>query len=476
MSLAKQLRFLIYCIRQLPFVCYSTVQYLLLSRFQDARTKRELEDLSLRIHLVTQVIKKSTQDVDTVTIEQTQGLLGAPQPPRKHEVGIPLVISYSQPAEIEEMVDAAVLALCPDSIGPAVIQKSKYASCKAEWQGARVNAAHDYASYFAECPNKDAVLLYFHGGGFMFGTEHGHRTFVARLQKRFGGRALSVRYRLSPQHKFPAALTDALTAYFFLTNPPAGSAHKAVPPSQIVLGGDSAGGNLAIALYTTLLQQKQPLPGGLLLISPWLDLTHSFPSCRHKRHDYLPVIFPEDAGTLLKQHKDSPSWPLQGRSRQVYTVDDMLLHPLVSPVLVPEVWSELQASPNVCLQIGSEEILLDENRDFARAIADVSHCLFYDEYKSMPHVFQVFAGHHKSALLSLDIMAKFIKDCAAGQARGQAFSRRALPYEKVTLYADASLLPVQPLQEKQEKMHAAVAEAQEHRRRSTEHSQRQARL
>src|SRR5437764_1067979 len=119
-------------------------------------------------------------------------------------------------------------------------------------------------------PASDAsrVLLFFHGGGYCSGSIVSHRRMVTEAGRAAGVRTLAVAYRLAPEHPFPAAYHDALTAWRFLRN-------EGVPASHIAIGGDSAGAALAVGLITRLRDAHEELPGCAWLVSPWTDLTLS---------------------------------------------------------------------------------------------------------------------------------------------------------------------------------------------------------
>ncbi|KAM0755605.1 alpha/beta-hydrolase [Meredithblackwellia eburnea MCA 4105] len=121
-------------------------------------------------------------------------------------------------------------------------------------------------------------ILYIHGGAYFFGSINTHRYSIWRYARKIGGRAFSINYRLAPQYPFPCALSDALAAYLYLIRPPPGAKHKPVDPARLTLAGDSAGGGLCLALLCLIRDSGLPLPAGAMLISPWCDLTHSFPS------------------------------------------------------------------------------------------------------------------------------------------------------------------------------------------------------
>jgi monoterpene epsilon-lactone hydrolase len=117
-------------------------------------------------------------------------------------------------------------------------------------------------------PGSGATLLvYFHGGGYVVGSPRTHRSLVGRMAGAFGGPALSVAYRLAPEHPHPAALDDARAVWRALID------ERGLDPARIVVAGDSAGGGLTLALALGLRDAGEPLPAALGLISPWLDLT-----------------------------------------------------------------------------------------------------------------------------------------------------------------------------------------------------------
>ena len=183
-------------------------------------------------------------------------------------------------------------------------------------------------------------LLYFHGGGFFFGSLKTHRHFVSRLAVAAGVTAVSIDYRLAPEHPFPAALEDALAAYRWLLG-------QGFPPRGIVLAGDSAGGNLAAATVLKIREEGLPMPAGLFLISPWLDLTQSGDSyVARASHD--PILTQEamhEAARLYLGKADG--W-----------------QPRASPAN-----GDLSGFPPLMIQVGADEVLLSESLAFAQKAA-----------------------------------------------------------------------------------------------------------
>ncbi|TFK50945.1 alpha/beta-hydrolase [Heliocybe sulcata] len=154
-------------------------------------------------------------------------------------------------------------------------------------------------------PDMDAMrcILWFHGGGYYFGSVDQERYSIQRYARKINGRIFTVNYRLAPQYPFPCALHDALAAYLYLIQPPEDAAHIPVLPAHIVVGGDSAGGGLTLALLQAIRDSGLPMPAGAVLVSPWCDMTHSFPSI-HTNTDT--DVMPKYG---LSFHKPSTLWP-----------------------------------------------------------------------------------------------------------------------------------------------------------------------
>ncbi|KAM6523588.1 hypothetical protein FSOLCH5_004205 [Fusarium solani] len=142
--------------------------------------------------------------------------------------------------------------------------------------------------------NSRRVMMYIHGGAYYFGSVDEHRYQMQRHARKLKARVFAPRYRLSPQFPFPCGLHDCLAAYLHLLT--------VQDPTTIVLAGDSAGGGMVMSLLCVLRDQGIPLPAGAVLISPWVDLTHSFPSVSGEAPmDYIP-----QSGF---HHKPSQAWP-----------------------------------------------------------------------------------------------------------------------------------------------------------------------
>jgi epsilon-lactone hydrolase len=200
-------------------------------------------------------------------------------------------------------------------------------------------------------PGGDAsrVLMFFHGGGYCSGSIASHRRMMTEAGRAGGLRTLAVAYRLAPEHPFPAALDDALTAWRRLRKD--GYAAK-----RIAVGGDSAGGNLTLALVGELERAGEDLPGCLWLVSPWTDLTMSGTTLVSKSA-VDPLIHKEYLEELANAYAPA------GMDRK---------DPRLSPL-----YADLRRLPPTLIQVGSAETLLADAVRFAAAAgeADVSATL-----------------------------------------------------------------------------------------------------
>ena len=190
------------------------------------------------------------------------------------------------------------------------------------------------------------VLMFFHGGGYCSGSIRSHRRLVTEAGRSAGIRTLAVGYRLAPEHPFPAAIEDASTAWRFLRQ-------QGIAARHIAIGGDSAGGGLAVVLNNRLRDADEELPGCLWLVSPWTDLTMSG-STLVTKDNVDPIIHKGYLGELA----DAYVPPGVGRK-----------DPRVSPL-----YADLKGLPPMLVQVGSAETLLEDATRFAAAAgaADVS--------------------------------------------------------------------------------------------------------
>lgn len=230
--------------------------------------------------------------------------------------------------------------------------------------------------------NSHGAILYLHGGGYIIGSSNTHRGIAGHLAKTSGCTIVTPDYRLAPEFPFPAALDDAEACWNGLLG-------EGFKPGQIAIAGDSAGGGLAVALAMRLRDKGQPLPASLTAFSPWVDLTQEqlyAPECE-------PVL--------------QASWT--SKAAHLYAGQESLTNPLISPV-----FGDLSGLPPMLIQVGSQEILLNDAERLAEVANrhDVETCL--EVYNSLWHVFQVHSGQLDRATAAMETAGEHIKRHLAG--------------------------------------------------------------
>jgi acetyl esterase/lipase len=214
----------------------------------------------------------------------------------------------------------------------------------------------------------EAVVLYLHGGSYVFGSTRTHGDLIARLALGTGARALGLNYRLAPEHPFPAQLEDSVAAYRWLLS-------TGVAPRQVVFCGDSAGGGLAIAALVALREQGVPLPAGAVVIAPWVDIECSGESMQaHERYDW------GDKSMLLHWAR----W---------FIGDANPRHPLASPL-----HADLRGLPPLFIHVGSVELQLDDARRFTEAARAQGTRVHLEVWPEMVHNFQTFGDGFPEAV------------------------------------------------------------------------------
>ena len=206
-----------------------------------------------------------------------------------------------------------------------------------------------------------ATVLYFHGGGYVLGSPVSHRHLTSRLALAARANVLSVDYRLAPEHPFPAAVDDGLKAYRWLL----GEGHA---PETIALAGDSAGGGLAMATLLAAKRDGLPMPMAAALLSPWTDLT-----C--------------DTGTYASCAGADPMITQAGIKElaAMYLAGADPRDPLASPN-----HGDLAGLPPLLIQVGSDEVLLDDARDLDARARAAGVAVDLEIWDGMIHVWQAF--------------------------------------------------------------------------------------
>lgn len=241
-----------------------------------------------------------------------------------------------------------------------------------EWT--RVNRAHI----------KKNVILYCHGGGYSTGSCLYGRTLTSKLASSTSMDVLGFDYRLAPEHPYPAALEDALKVWDYLMLLGYGA-------RDIILAGDSAGGNLALALTLKLKEEGRFLPRGLVLMSPWTDLTASGKSYQTKA-ELDPVLRPDYIDRMTKAY-----------TAGVCETQEDLKNPFISPL-----FGDFGGFPPVYIQVGENEILLSDALELHKRLVKANVPCRLDRFKGMWHVFQM--SPLKTAYEAMDQNAAFIYD------------------------------------------------------------------
>ena len=222
------------------------------------------------------------------------------------------------------------------------------------------------------------AILYLHGGAYCVGSHVTHRSVTSHLARRTGASIFVADYRLAPEHPCPAAVDDAVAAY-------RGLREQGWAPGQIAFAGDSAGGGLTLSTALKLRELGEPLPAALVLFSPWVDLGN--PDRGQPPPGEVMISLPwvrECAGLYLA-----------GRDAR---------DPLASPIQ-----GELRGLPPTLIQVGLDEILLQDSRRLHAALGAANVPVLLEEYPRRWHVFQANAGVLADADRALESAAGFLR-------------------------------------------------------------------
>lgn len=187
--------------------------------------------------------------------------------------------------------------------------------------------------YRPDSVNVSAAVLYLHGGAYVSGSLESHRELCARLAVETGRPVLALDYRLAPEHPLPAGIDDAVSAWRWLTT------EGGVAPGKAAIAGDSAGGGLALATLVALRDAGDPLPGAVVLLSPWVDVACRFPSYTERVH--LEPILRADFLRLDAARYIGDADPLDTRANPVD--------------------ADLRGLPPTMVLVGTDEILYDDS-------------------------------------------------------------------------------------------------------------------
>lgn len=224
---------------------------------------------------------------------------------------------------------------------------------------------------------KEHVILYCHGGGYSTGSPLYARTITSKLADSTSMDVLCFDYRLAPENPYPAALEDALKAWDHLMLMGYGA-------RDVIVAGDSAGGNLALALTLKLREEGRFLPRGLMLMSPWTDLTSSGKSYVTKA-EADPILDKDYIREIVVAYADGQD----------------LRNPLISPL-----FADFKGFPPTYIQVGSNEILLSDSKRLYQRLIQDDVSAHIEVFKGMWHVFQM--APFRTAMEAMDKNAEFV--------------------------------------------------------------------
>ncbi|HKP04709.1 MAG TPA: alpha/beta hydrolase [Chthoniobacterales bacterium] len=224
------------------------------------------------------------------------------------------------------------------------------------------------------------IIYYLHGGGYISGSAKTGRPLTAPLARQMGVRIFTIDYRLAPEHRFPAGLEDVVAGYRWLLE-------TGIEPRNISVMGDSAGGGLTLALAMKLRDSRMPLPAGLVCLSPWTDMTGNSASIKANA-ERDPMFVAEDCL----------------RYSSAYLGEHSRLDPLASPLL-----GDVTGLPPMLLQVGRDEVLLDDARSLDEKVRASGGSSQLHVYDAVPHGWHFGAPFVPETNEALREIAEFIR-------------------------------------------------------------------
>jgi epsilon-lactone hydrolase len=222
-------------------------------------------------------------------------------------------------------------------------------------------------------------VLYLHGGGYVLGSIKTHRDLMGRISRAAKARVLGLDYRLAPEHPFPAAVDDSLTAYRWLLD-------QGLKPARIAVAGDSAGGGLAIATLVAIREAGLPMPAAGICLSPWVDM--------------------EGLGESMKTREQAD--PVVRRDMLVQMASAYLgKQDLRTPLAAP-LYADLKGLPPLLIQVGDAETLLDDSNRLTQRARAAGVQVKLEVWPEMIHVWQLFASFLPEGQQAVDGIGQFI--------------------------------------------------------------------
>ena len=227
---------------------------------------------------------------------------------------------------------------------------------------------------------KEKIIFHLFGGGYVMGTIESRRWLPFLIGRASNNRALLIGYRLAPEHPFPAAIEDSITAYRWLLS-------KGISPQNIIFTGASAGGGLVISTLVRLRELNLPFPAGAVLLSPWTDLACTGESLTSNA-EYEPGI----------------TIPVLQGIAKLYYQDQSPQNSLISPL-----YANLEKLPPMLIHVGNIETLRDDSVRLADRAKNAGNDVLLKIWEDMPHVFQNYYNDLPESNQSLENIGRFIQ-------------------------------------------------------------------
>lgn len=228
--------------------------------------------------------------------------------------------------------------------------------------------------------NNEGAVIYLHGGGFIMGSPETHREIAARLSAASDTRFLVLDYRLAPEHPFPAAMLDVVVAYEWLLG-------EGYPAEEVIIGGDSAGGGLALQTLLYLRQGGRPMPAAAFFLSPPLEWVR-FDGESYTTKASIDPLLTKEMCVINGAH---------------YVGDN----PPDTPLLYP-IGMDLSGLPPLCIHVGEYEVLLSDSVRFAERAQSAGVEVDLKIWPGMWHVFQTTARFVPESRQSIEEIGRFI--------------------------------------------------------------------
>lgn len=227
---------------------------------------------------------------------------------------------------------------------------------------------------------QDRVVLCIHGGGFVTGSMYTHRKLFGHFAKAIGCRALIFEYRRTPEHQHPAQMEDAVAAYRWLLD-------QGISADHIAVTGDSSGGGLAVSLLLRARAIGLPLPAASMPLSPWVDMTSS-------------------GETMLTNHGKDALFTKQSIEALVtmFLGSGDQRDPYASPL-----YGDLAGLPPLYVQVGGDELLLDDGRRLAERARNAGVDVRFDIFPELQHTFHFSAGRAPEADEAIRRLADWVR-------------------------------------------------------------------